>query len=378
MRFYSSTSGEMELQADITAASTTMLVDSTTGLPGTTPFTLVIDPGTTEEIVDVTGVSSLTLTITRGVDGSSAQSHSAGAKIRHMATARDFRESQEHIAATAAHGTAGAVVGTSDTQTLTNKNLTSGTNTFPSSLATDAELSAHTALTAAHGATGAVVGTTNTQALTNKDLSSLTNTFPTSLATDAELSAHAATDTSVHGVSGQVVGTANTQALTNKNLTSGTNTFPSSLATTTALNAHTGATAAHGATGAVVGTTNAQTLTNKTISGASNSLTNIPQAAVSSLTSDLAALDSRIDALELLQTDTEDLAGDATNQRFVDVVFPTPFSTTPNVWLQELTGMTSSATTQSSWPSSITTTGFRLNCVRNNTTTVTIRWFAQS
>jgi hypothetical protein len=33
------------------------------------------------------------------------------------------------------------------------------------------ELNAHTAATAAHGATGAVVGTTNTQTLTNKTLS---------------------------------------------------------------------------------------------------------------------------------------------------------------------------------------------------------------
>ena len=36
----------------------------------------------------------------------------------------------------------------------------------------------HTAATEAHGATGAVVGTTNSQTLTNKDVSSDTNTFP--------------------------------------------------------------------------------------------------------------------------------------------------------------------------------------------------------
>ena len=36
----------------------------------------------------------------------------------------------------------------------------------------------HAALTAAHGVSGAVVGTTDTQALTNKDISSDTNTFP--------------------------------------------------------------------------------------------------------------------------------------------------------------------------------------------------------
>jgi hypothetical protein len=41
--------------------------------------------------------------------------------------------------------------------------------------------------------------------------------------------------------------------------------------------------------GAILGTTDTQTLTNKTISGASNTLSNIPQAAVTSLTTDLAA-----------------------------------------------------------------------------------------
>lgn len=223
----------MELQADITDSSTTLQVDSTVGLPGTTPFTLVIDPGSTEEVVDVTGVAGTSLTIQRGKDGSPAQAHVAGAVIRHMATARDFREAQEHIGSTAAHGTSGSVVGTTDTQALTNKDLTSGTNTFPSSLATDAELAAHTAATAAHGATGGVVGTTNSQALTNKDLTSGTNTFPSTLATDLELAAHATASTGVHGVSGNVVGETNTQALTNKTLTDSSNVFPSTLVDTT-------------------------------------------------------------------------------------------------------------------------------------------------
>ena len=68
---------------------------------------------------------------------------------------------------------------TSSTDTLTNKDLSSGTNTFPTSLVT----------------------LTGTQALTNKDLSSGTNTFPTSLVT-----------------------LTGTQALTNKTLTGYTET----------------------------------------------------------------------------------------------------------------------------------------------------------
>lgn len=54
-------------------------------------------------------------------------------------------------------------------------------------------------------------------------------------------------------------------------------------------NTHQKATAAHGATGAVVGTTNTQTLSNKTISGSANTLTNIPESAVTNLSTDLAA-----------------------------------------------------------------------------------------
>lgn len=123
-RFYSSTSGAMDLSASITSADTSIAVSSTTGLPGTTPFTLVLDPGTaSEEIVDVVNVSGTTLTVVRGVDGSSAQAHSAGVKnVRHMATARDFREPQEHIGATSGvHGVVGSLVGTDGTQTLKNK-----------------------------------------------------------------------------------------------------------------------------------------------------------------------------------------------------------------------------------------------------------------
>lgn len=48
------------------------------------------------------------------------------------------------------------------------------------------------------------------------------------------------------------------------------------------------ATNVHGLAGSVVGTSDTQTLTNKTLSGSSNTFTSIPQAAVTSLTTDLA------------------------------------------------------------------------------------------
>jgi hypothetical protein len=96
-------------------------------------YTVVIDPDTAlEEIVDVSNYASgNTLTIARGIDGSTAVAHSAGAIIRHMVIGRDLSEANTHIEATTGHGATGAVVGTTNTQTLTNKTLTSPILTTP-------------------------------------------------------------------------------------------------------------------------------------------------------------------------------------------------------------------------------------------------------
>ena len=142
-RKYSSRSQQTTLTGALTSSGTSATVVSGSGLLGGVTicagetFTVVIDPDTAiEEIVDVTAVSTNTLTITRGIDGSTGQAHSAGAVVRHMAVGRDYREANTHIeASSAVHGLTGSVVGTTDTQTLTNKTLTSPTITGTGAIA---------------------------------------------------------------------------------------------------------------------------------------------------------------------------------------------------------------------------------------------------
>ena len=97
-RYYSSTAVATTLSASANNSTTSITVTALSGFPAQTPWTAIVDPDTaSEEVVTVTNVSGTTLTVTRGVDGTTASSHSAGAVFRHGVSARDFDETNSHV-----------------------------------------------------------------------------------------------------------------------------------------------------------------------------------------------------------------------------------------------------------------------------------------
>lgn len=140
-RHYVNNAPVTTLSGGVTAIATAIPVVTATGFPVTFPWTGVIDAGTASaEIVLVTSAVGTTLTVTRGFDGSGGQSHALGAVFAHEAVQADYDEANAHVNTAAGvvgvHGLAGALVGTTDIQTLSNKTLTSptvngGTQTAP-------------------------------------------------------------------------------------------------------------------------------------------------------------------------------------------------------------------------------------------------------
>ena len=96
-RYFSSVAVATALAADVNNVDTTIQVSSLNGFPAQAPFTIIVDQDqATEEVMEVTNVASLVLTVARGIDGTSAVAHTTGAIVRHGVSARDFDEANEH------------------------------------------------------------------------------------------------------------------------------------------------------------------------------------------------------------------------------------------------------------------------------------------
>lgn len=199
-RQYSSTAVETSLVTAISSSDTVFTVASASGFPASTPFTLVLDPGTaTEEIVTVQYRSGTTIGhasdsskyVLRGQEGTAASAHSASVanSVKHMVTGRDLQEPQDHINATSGvHGLPAGVefVGRTNSQELTGKTISGSSNTLQnvpqsavSNLVTDLSLKAPLAsptFTGTPAAPTATAGTNTTQVATTAFVQTAVNT----------------------------------------------------------------------------------------------------------------------------------------------------------------------------------------------------------
>lgn len=116
------------INSNISNSATSVTVGSVTGWPTTFPFFAVLSPGTSkEEKISVTGITSTTLTIVRGVDDTSASAHDAGATIYPVFTALEANEANLMASTMTAKGDILSVSGTTP-ETLAFARLGVGSN----------------------------------------------------------------------------------------------------------------------------------------------------------------------------------------------------------------------------------------------------------
>ena len=112
-RYYSNTAIADTLAATISNSATSLYAGSgaPSGYPTSYPFTLNLDPGTSNfELVSVTGgagTSASPWTVSRGYDGTLARSHNAGAVLQHTWSAGDLAYAAAHEASGSGSGVHG-------------------------------------------------------------------------------------------------------------------------------------------------------------------------------------------------------------------------------------------------------------------------------
>lgn len=346
VRKYTSRSQQTTLSASITSGATVMTVNSANSLlagignisAGPT-FTVVIDPDTPlEEIIDVTAytVNNNTLTITRAVDGSSAQDHTAGAIVRHMIIGRDLREANTHSEASAGvHGLAStsSVVGTIDAQDLSNKNIDmtgktltglSSSGMVASSAApknyVDSILGSATAASTSAASAATSASSAATSASSAATSASSAATSATSAANSASAAATSASSAATSATSAATSATSAAASATTASNSATTATTQAAAASTSATSAAASATSAANsasaaATSATSSATSASSAATSATSAAASATTasNSASAAATSATSAAASATSAANSASAAATSATSAAASATS-----------------------------------------------------------------
>lgn len=126
LRYYTNTATTGTLALPVGTGDTSLSLTGFSNLPSF-PFYIIVDRDTvSEEAMLATGGNAANLIVTRGFDGTTAFSHSPGAKVQHAILAEFLNKADAHVESSVnVHGLSGgaAVVGTTSAQTLTSKTV---------------------------------------------------------------------------------------------------------------------------------------------------------------------------------------------------------------------------------------------------------------
>lgn len=135
---HSGAAGPTKLAVGISASDFTFQIVDATGWPSGAvgKFIVTLERGLASEeklLCDSRSGSVITINASgRGYDGSVPRAHDANVSVEHTVSAIEIDNANKHTASVAGvHGVTGNVVGTTDTQALTNKTLSDASNTFP-------------------------------------------------------------------------------------------------------------------------------------------------------------------------------------------------------------------------------------------------------